>query len=258
MDDLTSLCYFFVKSPKWQQYFDTFIDYHKDELPISDSNKKHVIRLTKTRWVERHELYKNYCILYRFVVPTFESICSPTLYKKFYLELREKHQKNGIRIRNRIKSSRSFCCMSKVWSSSRLCGFVQRTGAPETSCYKVTETQSGYYQAYQIIDQVLNDIRETKDNLDEIFHLWYEMACEMAKSVDVMSSGPRLAKYWSRYRSNVPSYRNNEDCESCYQRAIRVPVVDALIVNLHDRMADRKHTELFTFYPLFAFIKIWS
>ena len=76
---------------------------------------------------------------------------------------------------------------------------MQRTGAPETSCYKVTEAQSGYYQAYQMIDQVLNDIRETKDNLDEIFHPWYEMACEMAKSVDVMSSEPRLAKCWSRY-----------------------------------------------------------
>ena len=32
--------------------------------------------------------------------------------------------------------------------------------------------------------------------------------------------------------------------------------MDALIVSLHDRMADRKHTELFTFYPLFAFTKI--
>ena len=52
----------------------------------------------------------------------------------------------------------------------------------------------------------------------------------MAKSVDAMSSEPRLAKCWSRYRNNVPSCRNNEDCESCYQRAIRVPVMDALII----------------------------
>ena len=38
MDDLTSLCYFFANSPKRQQYFDTFIHYHKFELSISDSN----------------------------------------------------------------------------------------------------------------------------------------------------------------------------------------------------------------------------
>ena len=82
MDDLTSLCCFFAKSPKWQQYFETFIDYHKDELSISDSNKKHVNGLAKTRWVERPKACENYYILYRFVVATFESICSPTLYHK--------------------------------------------------------------------------------------------------------------------------------------------------------------------------------
>ena len=29
--------------------------------------------------------------------------------------------------------------------------------------------------------------------------------------------------------------------------------MDVLIVNLHDRMADKKHTELFTLLPLFVF-----
>ena len=91
MDDLTSLCYFLQNWPKRQQYFETFNDYHKDQLSISDSNKKHVIGLAKTRWVERHKGYENYYILYRFVVATFESICSPTLYQKFYMELEEKH-----------------------------------------------------------------------------------------------------------------------------------------------------------------------
>ena len=65
MDDLASLCYFFANSPKRQQYYETFIDYHKDESSISDSNKKHVIGLAKTRWVERHKTYENYYILYR-------------------------------------------------------------------------------------------------------------------------------------------------------------------------------------------------
>ena len=92
MDDLTSLCYFLQNWPKRQQYFETFNDYHKDQLSISDSNKKHVIGLAKTRWVERHKGYENYYILYRFVVATFESICSPTLYQKFYMELEEKHK----------------------------------------------------------------------------------------------------------------------------------------------------------------------
>ena len=71
------------------------------------------------------------------------------------------------------------------------------------------------------------------------------MACEMVKSVGVMSSESRLAKCWSPYRNNVPS----EDCESYYRRAIGVPVMNALFVNLHHRMADRKHTDLLTLLP---------
>ena len=41
-----------------------------------------------------------------------------------------------------------------------------------------------------MIDEVVNDIRETKDNMDEEFHHCYEMACEMTKSVGIMSSEP--------------------------------------------------------------------
>ena len=71
------------------------------------------------------------------------------------------------------------------------------------------------------------------------------MAFEMAKSVGVMPSETRLAKCWSRYRYNIPS----EDCESYHRRVIGVPVMDALIANLHDRMADRKLTELINLFP---------
>ena len=77
---------------------------------------------------------------------------------------------------------------------------------------KLQKCNQDIYQAYQMIYQVINDLRETKDDMDEEFHHWYEMACEMAKSVGVMPSEPRLAKCWSRYRNNVPS--EDCDCES--------------------------------------------
>ena len=101
------------------------------------------------------------------------------------------------------------------------------------------------YEADQMIDQVINDFRETKNKMDEEFYHWYGMACEMAKSVCVMPLEPRLAKCWSRCRNIVPS----ENCKSYYRRGIGVPVMDALIVNLHDHMADRKHKVLFTLLP---------
>ena len=63
MDNLTSVCYYFANSPKQQQYFDRFIDFYKNELPVAASSRSHVIGLSKTRWVERYKAYENYYFL---------------------------------------------------------------------------------------------------------------------------------------------------------------------------------------------------
>ena len=67
----------------------------------------------------------------------------------------------------------------------------------------------------------------------------------MAASVGVDAEKPKTAKCWSRFKDNVPS----TDCESYYRRSITISVMDNLINNLKDRMADRKHTEIFSLLP---------
>ena len=67
----------------------------------------------------------------------------------------------------------------------------------------------------------------------------------MAASVGVESEKPRAAKYWSRFRDNVPS----TDCESYYRWSVAVHVMANLINNLEDRMIDRNHTEIFGLLP---------
>ena len=74
MDDLSSVCYFFANSPKRQQYFEKFIDFYKKYLKFCESNRMHIIGLSKTSWIERFKAYDNYFILYKFVVSVFESI----------------------------------------------------------------------------------------------------------------------------------------------------------------------------------------
>ena len=65
MDSLTSVCYYFANSPKWQQYLERFIDYYKDELSVAASSRSHVIGLSKTRRVERYKTYENYYLLFK-------------------------------------------------------------------------------------------------------------------------------------------------------------------------------------------------
>ena len=67
----------------------------------------------------------------------------------------------------------------------------------------------------------------------------------MAASVGVDPEKPRNAKCWSRFRDNIPS----TDCESNYRRSIAISVMDNLINNLEDRMADRKHIEICSLLP---------
>ena len=210
MDDLTSLCYFFANLPKRQQYFETFIDYHKDELSISDSNRKRVIGLAKTRWAERHKAYENYYILYRFVVATFESIYSPILYQKFYMELEEKHKEKWFWNKENVSKAPGFFAACRRFD--RLVVFAVLYNGLEHLKPLVTKLQKrnqDIYQAYQMIDQVINDLSKTKDNLDEGFHDWYEMTCEIAKSVGVMPSEPRIM-----YLLKIVSHIIGEQSES--------------------------------------------
>ena len=239
MDDLTSLYYFFANSPKRQQYFETFIDYQKDEISNMLLGWQKPVGL-------RHKAIENHYILYWFVVSTFESICNPTLYQKFYVKLEKKRKEKWSWDKKAVSKVQGLFAPCQRFD--RLVAFAVWYNGSEPQkplLTKIQKRNQDIYQVYQMINQVINDLRETKDNMDEELHHWYEMACEMAKSVSAMlPSEQRLAKCWSWYRKNVPS----EDCES-YRSAIEVPVMDALIVSLHDPMADRKHIELLTLLP---------
>ena len=67
----------------------------------------------------------------------------------------------------------------------------------------------------------------------------------MAAFVGVDLEKPRTAKCWSRFRDNVPRI----GCESYYGRSIAIPVMDNLIYNLEDIIADKKRTDFFSLLP---------
>ena len=88
-----------------------------------------------------------------------------------------------------------------------------------------------------MIDQIISDLKHTKRDIENEFKGWFKFATDMAAPVGVNPEKPRTAKCWSR---------TSTDCESYYRLSIAVPVMDNIIDNLEDRMADRKHTEIFS------------
>ena len=65
MTSLTEAYSFLDTSPKRQQCFEFFMNFYKKELSVSESKIKLVKVLSKTRWVERHEAYYTFYLLYR-------------------------------------------------------------------------------------------------------------------------------------------------------------------------------------------------
>ena len=62
MDNLNWIWLFFENFPKWQKFFEYFIECYKDELNPSETKQKQIIGLLKTRWVERH--HATICIIF--------------------------------------------------------------------------------------------------------------------------------------------------------------------------------------------------
>ena len=110
---------------------------------------------------------------------------------------------------------------------------------------KLQKKNQDTYHACHKIDKVISDLKDTKRDIENEFKGRFKFATDMAASVGVDPENHRTVKCLSRFRDNIPS----TDCESYYRRSIAIPVMDNLINNLQDRMADRKHTEIFSLLP---------
>ena len=163
MDDLTSVCYFFANSPKRQQFFERFIEFYKKEMSISESDRTHIIGLAKTRWVERHKAYDNYYILYKFVISTFESICNRSLYEDFYEYLEGEIKEKWSWDKETVSKAQGLFAACRRFD--RLVAFSVLFNGLEPLKPLVTKLQKrnrDIYQAYQMIDQVLKDLKKRK------------------------------------------------------------------------------------------------
>ena len=60
MDNLTAVFSFFENSPKRQKYFECFLEFCKIDSNLTETERKEIIGLAKTRWIERNKAYDTY------------------------------------------------------------------------------------------------------------------------------------------------------------------------------------------------------
>ena len=167
MAALTSVCFFFANSPKRQQYFEKFIDFHKELFKVSEINRTHIIGLSKTRWVERQKAYNNYFMLYKFVVSASESIVDIKLYSDFYVHLETESNKKWYW--DQESQSKAQGLFSSCRRFDRLVTFAVLFNGLEPLKPLVTKLQKinqDIYHTYHMTDQVISDLKDTKRDIE--------------------------------------------------------------------------------------------
>ena len=66
---------------------------------------------------------------------------------------------------------------------------------------KLQKRDQDIFKGYYMIDTIVSDLMDYRRNVDKEFSIWYGFAVEMANSIDVEPSTPRIAKCWSKYRN---------------------------------------------------------
>ena len=129
--------------------------------------------------------------LYKATVFTFGSIKNRNIYDNFYKHLEEKSNENWIwDAETKIKAHSLFehilgFCLVFNW-----------LGPLKPLVTKLQKRNQNICKAYQMIDDVISELKGFRENVDMEFEHWFNFAVKLGNTV---SSVPRLAKSWSRF-----------------------------------------------------------
>ncbi|XP_068250772.1 52 kDa repressor of the inhibitor of the protein kinase-like [Palaemon carinicauda] len=153
----------FSNSPKRQSLFEKVLEQSDDYK----GNKKKILSLCKTRWVERHDCFNTFHELYIPTVTTLEVILSP-------------HEFTDI-IRNedwiwdcdtRTKARGLFSTMKSFEFVIAFYAAKQTLYAIRPIAVKLQRSDLDCYEAYNMVDSTIREIKDLRDSLDIKFSQW--------------------------------------------------------------------------------------
>ena len=95
---------------------------------------------------------------------------------------------------------------------------------------KLQTRDQDIFVAYGMVDEVVERIRATRQDIDNCFGPWYE---DILHSVESIESVPRKTNL-QRDRSNTPSQSTMEH----YKRTVAIPLLDSLLLHMRERFND--------------------
>ena len=188
-------------------------------------------------------------------IATFESIFMPHLFNEFYTYFEDKFEEKWTwDADTKTKAQGLYAACSSFAHIVAFSVLFNGLELLKPLVAKLQKRNQDIFKGYYMIDTIVSDLVDYRRNVEKEFSMWYGFAVEMANSIDVEPSTPRIAKCWSKYRNNV----DHGSTESYYKRSIAVPFFDDIISQIRDRTKDRSHVEIFRLLPSVVFAKDYS
>ena len=94
---------------------------------------------------------------------------------------------------------------------------------PEPLSVKLQKRDLDVYESYRNSDNITDDLQDIRDNIEDIWTEWFELAVTTAANVSVVPSIPRRTNQ-KKHRNNVPAQTPSD----YYKRAVAIPLLDHL------------------------------
>lgn len=217
---------FFTYSPKRQHFFESNIS--------SDSDKKKLKDLCKTRWIERIDTYATFFDLFPSIIITLEAI-STGRDSNWNWDAESRLKASGF-----LHQITSFQFLVAASITMRILSLLRGITV------KLQRSYSDILKAHELVSEVHSNLHIFKINCEIEFHAWYSEIVTLAESQNITVSTPRIAQRQA-HRANVPA----ETPEIYYRRNVMLPFLDHILSEMDTRFNElhKKIVKLLVLVP---------
>ena len=211
MDTADRLVRYYKYSPKRQNNLEKWID----EINTNETARKKLKELCRTRWVARHDAFNVFMELHEAIVHSLEDIST---------HAEEWNQPSVNDGRALLLAVTQFPFIAALNTVRDIIAYVQPISASlQSKTMDVIKAANQVKHAITALEEVRNDV-------DNFHHNLFLKITTMAQAVGTETARPRICGR-QQHRANAPA----DDAETYYRMNLTIPVIDQLLMGLHDR-----------------------
>ena len=217
---VTEIANFFNYSPKRQKCLQKVIS-----IDQPDSQKTKIRDLCRTRWVERHIAYETFILLFPVVVKTLEVILHEEEHQQYGTETPWNWDRDTL-----SKASSYYHAICSFQFIVSLVVTMKTLAIIKPISVKLQKKSNDIIQAYKMISRTEEELRDARDNAEQVFKEWYAYALQIGEETGVEPAVPRTVAR-QRHRENLPY----DTTEEYFRRTVFIPFIDHIIQEMSSR-----------------------